>query len=73
MEVLDTIFAWQVEESDLVQFQTWDEDGEYLELFRVHKRFDVEDDIVITGESQVKNGVDEHILDRYTELEVMGA
>lgn len=73
MEILDIIQAWQASTGDLVQFQAWDGDEPYVELFRINKVIEGVNSLVITGESLAKAGVDEHEIDYYLELEVMGA
>ena len=74
MEVIDTVEAWQVEPDDLIQFEAYDDGERYTELLRVKTVATTTDAeaVVFIGESLV-DGQDQHIVDPFLEVELMGA
>lgn len=79
MEAIDVIDAWQIRLGDLIQFEAYDKDGgddaRYIELIRVQHidLFEEYGYVTIRGESLRSGDIEQHELDIYLEVEVMGA
>lgn len=74
MEVIDNIQAWQVETGDLIQFEVYEDEDSFVELLRVIEYWSTDEgDMRIRGYSEILGEEITHEVDRYLDLEVMGA